>query len=66
MAEVALAGTKQQAAHLIQIRDNPLPLIAQANAAEAAFRQAEAAVQAAQANLAAVKAGPTAEDIVVA
>lgn len=66
MAEVALAGTKQQAAHLIQIRDNPLPLIAQANAAEAAFRQAEAAVQAAQANLAAVKAGPTAEDIAVA
>ncbi|GIK37435.1 MAG: hypothetical protein BroJett011_12680 [Chloroflexota bacterium] len=66
MAEVALAGTKQQVAHLIQIRDNPLPLIVQANAAEAAFRQAEAAVQAAQANLAAVKAGPTAEDIAVA
>lgn len=66
MAEVALAGAQKQVEHLIQIRDNPLPIIVQANAAEASYRQAEAAVLAAQANLAAVKAGPMAEDIDVA
>lgn len=66
MAETALAGAQKQVEHLIQIRDNPLPLIVQANAAEASYRQAEAAVLAAQANLAAVKAGPMAEDIDVA
>lgn len=66
MAEVALAGAKKQVEHLVRLRKRPLPLIAQANAAEAAFRQAEAAVLAAQANLAAAKAGPTPEDIAVA
>jgi multidrug resistance efflux pump len=66
MAEVALAGAKQQVAHLVQMRDRPLSLIAQANTAWASYRQAEAAVLAAEANLAAVKAGPTPEDIAVA
>ena len=66
MAEVALVGAQKQVEHLVQIRDNPLQLIVQANAAEASFRQAEAAVLAAEANLAAVKAGPIAEDIDVA
>jgi len=66
MAEVALAGAKQQVAHLVGMRDRPLGLIAQANAAWANYRQAEAAVLAAEANLAAVAAGPTAEDIAVA
>lgn len=66
MAEVALAGAKRQVEHLIRLRDMPLPLIAQANAAEAAFRQAEAAVLAAEANLTAVQADPTPEDIAVA
>lgn len=66
MAQVALAGSKKQVEHLIHIRDNPLPLIAQANAAAAAHQQAEAAVLAAETNLAAVKAGPAAEDVEIA
>jgi len=66
MAKVALAGAQKQLEHWIQIRNNPLPLVVQANAAEASYRQAEAAALAAGANLAAVKAGPMAEDIDVA
>jgi len=66
MAEVALAGAQKQVEHLIQIRNNPLPIIVQANAAEASYQQAEVAMLAAEANLAAVKAGPMAEDIDVA
>lgn len=66
MAEVALAGAKRQVEHLVRLRERPLPLIAQANAAEAAFGQAEVAVLAAEANLAAVKADPRSEDIAVA
>lgn len=66
MAQVALEGTQTQLQHWIQIRDNPLLLIAQANAAGAAYQQAQAAVLAAEANLAAVKAGPAAEDVEVA
>jgi multidrug resistance efflux pump len=66
MAEVALAGAEQQVEHLLRLRDRPLQLIAQANAAEAAYQQAGAAVLAAEANLAAVEAGPMPEDITVA
>jgi HlyD family secretion protein len=66
MAEVALAGAKKQVEHLVRLRQRPLPLIAQANAAEATLQQAEAAVLAAQANLLAIKAEPRAEDIAVA
>jgi HlyD family secretion protein len=66
MAEAALAGTKRQVEHLIQLRNMPLPLIAQANAAQAVHRQAEAAVLVAQANLTAVKADATREDIALA
>jgi HlyD family secretion protein len=66
MAQVALAGAKRQVKHLIQLRNLPLPLIAQANAAQAVYRQAEAAVLAAQANLNAAKAGAAPEDIALA
>ncbi len=66
MAEVALEGAKKQVEHLRRMRDKPLQLITQANAAEAAYHQTEAAVLAAEANLAAVKADPTQEDIAVA
>ncbi len=66
MAEVALAGAKKQVEYLIRLQEKPLPLIVQANAAEAAYRQAEAGVLAAEANLTAVKADPTPEDIAVA
>jgi multidrug resistance efflux pump len=66
MADVALAGVKQQVEHLIRLRDRPLALIAQANAAETTYHQAEAAVLAAEANLVAVKAEATPEDVAVA
>jgi multidrug resistance efflux pump len=66
MAEVALAGTQRQVEHLLELRQRPLQLIAEANAAEAAYHRAEAAVLAARTNLAAVEAGPTAEEIAVA
>ena len=66
MAEVAQEGAKQQVEHLTRLRDRPLSLIAQANAAEAAYKQAEAAVLAAKANLVATKADPTPEDVAVA
>jgi multidrug resistance efflux pump len=66
IAEVGLEGTNQQVGHLIRMRDQPLFLITQANAAEAAYQQAEAAVLVAEANLTAVKANPTPEDIAVA
>ncbi|MDH3675655.1 MAG: biotin/lipoyl-binding protein, partial [Anaerolineae bacterium] len=66
MAEIALAGAQRQVEHLSSIRDRPLQLIARANTAEAAYHQAEAAVLVAAANLAVVKADPTAEDVAVA
>ena len=66
MNEVALAGAGQQVDLLVQLRDHPLQLISQANAAGAAYQQAEAAVQVAEANLLAANAGPTGEDIAIA
>ena len=66
IAEAARDGAQKQVAHLVQLRDNPLLLRAQANAAQAAFNQAEAAVLAAQANLIAARANPTPEDVNVA
>ncbi len=66
MNEVALGGTQQQVALLVQLRDHPLQLISQANAAKAAYDQAEAAVQVAQANLAVARANPTPEDVTIA
>jgi HlyD family secretion protein len=66
MAQLALAGAQQQVQDLVGFRDKPLPLIAQADAAEGAYRQAEAGVLAAQARLAAVQAGPRPEDVAIA
>jgi multidrug resistance efflux pump len=66
IAKTALAGLKQQVEHLVRLRDNPLALVAQANTAEAAHKQALAAVQAAQANLVAAKAEPAPEEVNVA
>jgi len=51
---------------LTRMRDEPLFLITQANAAKSAYNQAEAAVLMAEANLTAVEADPTTEDIAVA
>ncbi len=66
IAEVALAGNQRLVEHWIAMRDRPVSLMAQANALEAAYRQAEAAVLMAEANLVAVKADPMAEEIAVA
>jgi RND family efflux transporter MFP subunit len=66
MAEVILTGAKRQVELLTRLRDNPLLLITQAHSAEMAYQQAEAVVLTAQANLTAVKADPTPEDIAVA
>jgi HlyD family secretion protein len=66
LSQIAAAGAEQQAATWAAMVRQPLQLIAQANAAQAAYRQAEAAVEAARANLVAVRAGPTPADIAVA
>jgi multidrug resistance efflux pump len=65
-AEAVLTGARSQLALLIAMRDNPLTLIAQANAAKTAYEQAEAALLVAKANLASVKAGPMVEDVAIA
>lgn len=65
-AEAELAGAQSQFALLIAMRDNPLALITQANAARTAYEQAEAAVLVAEARLASVKAGPMPEDVAIA
>jgi HlyD family secretion protein len=65
-AEAELAGAQRQFALLVGVRDNPVSLIAQANAAETAYEQAAAGVSVAEAKLASVEAGPIAEDIAIA
>jgi HlyD family secretion protein len=52
--------------HLQAIRDKPLPLQAEANAAEGAYRVATAAIAVAQAELDDLRAGPTAQELAVA
>jgi HlyD family secretion protein len=58
--------TQRLLQQLWSIRNEPLGLIAQANAAEGEYRVAEAAVAVAQAELDDVLAGPTPEEIAVA
>jgi HlyD family secretion protein len=65
-AEAELAGARSQLAVLVAMRDNPLVLITQANAAKTAYEQAEAAVLVAEAKLASVKAGPMPEEVAIA
>ncbi len=65
-AEAELAGAHSQLALLIAIRDNPLDLITQANAAKTAYEQAEAGVLLAEAKLASVQAGPMPEEVAIA
>lgn len=66
IAQVAAEGADQQAQDWAAMVEQPLQLITQANAAQAAYQQAEAGVEAAQANLALVSASATAEDVAVA
>jgi multidrug resistance efflux pump len=65
-AEAELAGAQSQLALLIAMRDNPLALITQANAAETAYEQADAGLLIAKAKLDSVKAGPMAEEVAIA
>jgi HlyD family secretion protein len=65
-AQASYEGAKRQLEHLIAMRDNPLVLNAQVNAAEAQYKVAQAAVEVAKANLDALKAGPTREEIAIA
>jgi HlyD family secretion protein len=65
-AEAELTGAQSQLALLIAMRDNPLALITQANAAKTAYEQAEAAMLVAEAKLASVQAGPRPEDVAIA
>jgi HlyD family secretion protein len=64
--QAELTGARNQLALLIAMRDKPLTLIAQANAARMAYEQAKTAVLVAEAKLASVKAGPMPEDVAVA
>jgi len=66
VAQTELEGARRQLELLIAMRDNPLTLITQANAAKMAYQQAEAAVTVAEAKLASVKAGPMPEDVAIA
>ncbi len=65
-AQAALDGARAALADLYALRDNPQQVNAQVNAAEAQYNTAEAAVLMAQAQLDALRAGATAEEIAVA
>jgi multidrug resistance efflux pump len=65
-ARAELAGAQSQLALLIAMRDKPLTLITQANAAQMVYEQADAGLLVAKANLASVKAGPMGEDVAIA
>lgn len=64
-AQVGLDGARAALRDLYALRDNPQEMTAQVAAAEAQYRAAEAAVQMAQAQLDALRAGATAEEIAV-
>jgi len=66
IAQAELAGARSQLDLLIAIRDTPVVLITQANAAKTAYEQSEAAILVAQAQLASVKAGPMPEEVAIA
>jgi multidrug resistance efflux pump len=65
-AEADLAGAQQQLALLATMRDNPVALTAQANAAGSAYQQAVAAASAAEAELALVRAGSRPQEVAMA
>lgn len=65
-AEAGHQAAQASLNHLLRVREEPLDLEAQVNAAEGAYRQAEQAVKVAQAALEAVRAGPTAEEVQMA
>jgi HlyD family secretion protein len=66
MAQAARDGAQAALEDLLAIRENPQELDIQVDTAKAQYERAEAAVQAAQAQLEALKAGATPEQIAVA
>lgn len=64
-AQAGLDGARTALWNLYAMRDNPQELKIQVDAAEAQFHAAEAAVQMAQAQLDALRAGATEEDIAI-
>jgi len=66
MAQAAHEGSQAALQDLLAIRENPQELNTQVDTAKAQYKRAEAAVQAAQAQLEALKAGATQEQIAVA
>ncbi len=64
-AQAGLDGARAALGNLYAMRDNPQGLNAQVDAAEAQYHAAEAAVQMAQAQLDALHAGATEEDIAI-
>ncbi len=65
-AQAGLKGAKATLYRLNQLKENPVALQAQVNAAQAEYETAKANVQVAQAALDALKAGATEEEIAVA
>jgi HlyD family secretion protein len=65
-AEAIRDGAQKGLENLLAMRKHPLELEAQVNAARAQVEQAEAAVAVAQADLEAMRAGPTEEEMAVA
>jgi multidrug resistance efflux pump len=65
-AEAELAGLRRRVELLTAMRNNPLALITQANAAQMAYEQTEAGVLVAEAKLTRVKAGPMPEEVAIA
>jgi multidrug resistance efflux pump len=65
-AEAELTGIRHRVELQLAMRNNPLALITQANAAQMAYEQIKAGVLVAEAKLARVKAGPMPEEVAIA
>jgi HlyD family secretion protein len=66
IAQETLSGAQTQLDDLLQMRDDPVSLNTAVNQARAQYDDAVAAVEVAQANLDALSAGPTPEELAVA
>ncbi len=65
-AKAQLQGARSALGNLLEMRDNPQDLNAQIDAAEAGYQEARAAVEQAEAQLAALRSGATQEEIAIA
>lgn len=60
------AGAQQVLENLLDMRENPIQMQAEVHSARSQYQQAESAVEAVQAELDLLKAGPTAEEVAAA